>query len=279
MTVWLVLGLCAVLMLGYLAMLLFRPARLKYLVTCEYWVYLQDEKPPDQDAVMNRMIRDNPFKVGHDPAIGPREGILFSDIRLHSALVLRSKNPHVFRPDLFDANVEPTSEDLEALAESKALQKIRFVSEEPLKDDRHLQFLPHMALAVADLAGSKVIFDTVAERLHSVDWLRNELTKSGDATRADLHVRIIWKAGAGTGIAETRGLLKMGLPEIVTEPAQDDQRVLMTTVLEEAARQVWEARSMPLKVFVQAYQDMFELRLTPVPKGPYKARIFRAQAE
>lgn len=277
MIFWVLLAAAAGLMLGYLAMLLFRPTRLKYVVTCEYWVYLPEEQPPSQDAVMSRMIRDNPYKVDGQIAIGPREGIMFSDIRLHSALVLRSKNPHVFRPDLFAEHVEPTARDLEALAEAKALQKIRFVSEEPLRDDRYLQFLPHMALAVADIAGSQIIFDTVAEKLITVQRMRDELAENGDATRPELQMRIIWQATGGEGSAETRGLLKMGLPEIVTEPANADQRVLLTTVLEEAARQIWEAKSIPLKLAVEAYQDVFELQLTPAHKGPYKARIFRAQ--
>lgn len=274
---WFVLGIAAGVMVGYMAMLLFRPTKLKFVVTCEYWVYLPEEKAPPQDEVMARMIRDNAYTANGLPAIGPREGLVFSDIRLHSALVLRSKNPHVFRPDLFDAHVEPTAEDLAMLSESKALQKVRFISEEPLKDDRYLQFLPHMALAVAEIAGASIIFDTVGERLIQTSWLRKEMERNGDATRADLHLRVVWKSSGGEGIAETRGLLKIGLPEIATEPANADQRVLLTALLESAATQVWEARSMPLKVFVEAYQDMFELQLTPAGKGPYKARIFRAQ--
>jgi hypothetical protein len=274
---WLGLGILVVTVLGYMAMLLFRPAKLKYLLACEYWVYLPTAKPPSQDELMTRLIRDNPLRVNGQPAIGPAEGLLFSDIRLHTALVLRSKNPHVFRPDLFETHVEPTAEDLANLSESPALQKVRYVSEEPLRDDRYLQLLPHMAVAVAELSGAKVVFDTVAEKLFNVAWLKQELEKTADATRPDLHLRVIWKTSDGGGHAETRGLVKIGLPEIATEPSNADQKVLLTTVLEEAATLVWEARSLPLKLFVEVYQDMFELHLTPTTKGPYKARVFRAQ--
>ena len=92
------------------------------------------------------------------------EALIFSDVRLHIALVLRSKNAHVFRPDLFEEHVEPTVELLEGLAGSKSFAKIRFISEEPLKDHRHLIFLAHAADAIADLAKGKVIYDVVAER-------------------------------------------------------------------------------------------------------------------
>ena len=274
---WFAFGLLAGVVVGYFVMLLFRPAKAKHTIMCEYWVYLLDEKPPPQDALMARMMRDHPYRVNGLPAIGPSEGLLFSDIRLHVGLVLRSKNPHVFRPDLFDAHVDPNAAHLQALAEAKALQKVRYISEEPVKDDRHLQFIPHMALAIADLAGAKVIFDTVSEQLISVDELRETLGRDGNAATAEFHLRIVWTRSGGGGMAETRGLVKVGVPEIATEIADEDQRVLLTAVLEEAAKQAWQLRALPPSLTVEAYQDLFELQVTPTRKGPYKARVFRAQ--
>jgi hypothetical protein len=273
--IWFWLSVAAGLVVGWFISILIKAPRLRHPLACEYWVYLPTEKGPTPDALMTRMVRDNPLTVNGAPAIGHHEGLVFSDIRLHIALVLRSRNAHVFRPDLFEQHIEPSAEILTALGESQAIHKLRFLSEEPMSDDAYLQFLPHLALSSAELSGAKVIFDTVGERLFTTEWLREELTKDANAKRADLHVRAIWKGGAGGGVAETRGLLKIGLPEMATVPGDADQRVLLTTVMEEAARLVWQMKSLPLRLFVEAYQDMFELHVLPTRKGPYQVRVFR----
>jgi hypothetical protein len=130
------LGILLGIAVGYIFMVL-RSKRLagKYLATAEYWVYLPSEKLPKQEDVMSLVL-------GGNSPIGPAEGLLLSDIRLHIALVLRSKNPHVFRPDLFDDHIEPTAELLKRMGESKSLAKIRYLSEDRLKSDAHLQLLP-----------------------------------------------------------------------------------------------------------------------------------------
>lgn len=269
---WFFAGLVAGALVGFFALRLFRPRR-RYFAACEYWVYLPGVASPSQEAVMSRMVRDSPYA----PAIGPREGMMFSDIRLHVALVLRSKNPHVFRPDLFGSHIEPSAEQLSALADSNSIYKARFISEEPLKDDRHLQFLPHMAAAAADLADGRIVFDTVAERLFTPQWLHERLLEDGNAARPDLHVRVVWTSAGASGQAETRGLVKVGLPELVTEPAAADQRVVLASVLEDAALQLWNARSVPPTMRVEAYGDDFEIHISATKKGPYRARVYRAQ--
>src|SRR5947209_2616034 len=124
---------------------------------------------PEQDAVMTRMVAENPYSRDGHLAIGKREGIIFSDIRLHVSLVLRSKNPHVFRPDLLKDSVEPTADILSALANSAALIKVRYISEAPLSDDRHIQFMAHFACAYLDLGSGLVIYDVVSEQLRSAE--------------------------------------------------------------------------------------------------------------
>ena len=148
--------------LGYVVLVLIsRRRESRFLAVTEYWVYIPGEKLPKQDDIMSLVL-------GGNSPIGPQEGLLFSDIRLHVALVLRSKNPHVFRPDLFDDHIEPTPEILTALAESKALAKIRYLSEVRLKSDAHLQLLPYLAYAYCKLADGKAIYDVSAERLLTV---------------------------------------------------------------------------------------------------------------
>ena len=139
--------------------------RQERLVTqAEYWVYIPSEKLPDQDAVMTRMVTQNPHgKPGQSP-IGPKEGLLFSDIRLHVAVILRNKNPHVFRPDLF-SEADADAEALAALSGAPAMVQLRYLSEEPLSDDRHLKFLPHLADAYAYVGNAVLIYDAMAEQL------------------------------------------------------------------------------------------------------------------
>ena len=120
---------------GFSLRLLKKP---KYFACAEYFVYLPQEAMPDQDQLMDRVIKGGPY----GQPITSQEGILFSDIRLHLGLILRSKNPHVFRPDTFETHITPTQEILGELSNARAAVKVRYLSEEPLADKRHLQLLP-----------------------------------------------------------------------------------------------------------------------------------------
>jgi len=242
----------------------------KYFAACEYWVYLPTETMPEQDGVMTRMVGQSPYR-----AIGKREGIIFSDIRLSVSLVLRSKNPHVFRPDLLKDSVEPTADLLTALSKSQALVKVRYISEEPLSDDRHVTFMAHMAAAYLDLGEGLVVYDVVSEALFMPEGFREALQNDSAATGFDMHVRVLWQKALHSGFAETKGLLKKGLPELKTDDAYLDQQVLVCEVLEQAARKVWEMPEIPQSVDVAAYEDTYKVEIFPSRTGPYRVRILR----
>lgn len=156
-----------------------------YLAHVEYWVYLPETKLPPQDILLGRLLRSSPFRVGEEPAVGPQEALLFSDIRLHTALCLRSKNPHLFRPDLFSDHVEPSEDSLRSLSSAQAIAKLRFVSEEPLQGRRHLRFLPHLAEAVAYYGKAETLFDVQAERLAGLESFRAQLDCDPEAEGMD----------------------------------------------------------------------------------------------
>jgi hypothetical protein len=255
--------------------LFFPKKKRKYFAACEYWVYLPQEVMPDQDALMKRMVGDNPHARGGASPITAKEGLLFSDIRLHLGMVLRAKNPHVFRPDLFHQPAEPTPEILEALASSKAIVKIRYVSEEPLPDSRHLQFLPHMADAVADLGQGLAVYDVVAERLFTCADFHELLQRNSDLTGFDNHVQTLWEKDLASGHAFTKGMIKKGLPELETDDSHLDQRVLVLEVLNEAAKSVWETGDLPKELDLDAFHDQFKIEITPAKTGPYRVRILR----
>lgn len=243
----------------------------KYLATTEFWVYLGQTVLPEQDEIMKLVL-------GGNSPIGPAEGLLLSDIRLHIGLVLRSKNPQVFRPDLFEEYLEPTAEFLSAMAESQAVAKIRYLSEEPLKSDAHLQLLPFLAYAYAKLGDGKAVYDVSAERFRSIDELAAELKANPDLRRSDFHVNVIWRRTANGGRAETRGLVKRGMPELSTLDVEADERLLVTGLVEEAARSLWNMDTFPAEVKVESFSDVFTLILAPPREGHSQVRIMRVQA-
>lgn len=216
-----------------------RAAKVVRLITqAEYWVYIPGDKLPDQEAVMTRMFNQNPHgKPGQSP-IGPREGLLFSDIRLHVAVVSRSKNPHVFRPDLF-SETEADAEALAALSSAQSMVKLRYLSEIPLADDRHLRFLPHLADAYAYVGNGVLIYDAMAEQLMQPSELYQLLHENPTVEDPQNHFRIVWHREAEGAYASTKGLVKMGLPEMKSAMARADNQLLIMEVLREVASQAW----------------------------------------
>ena len=254
------------------------PRKPPYFAACEYWVYLPGEKLPPQEMLMARMVRTSPFAKGGERPITPNEALLFSDIRLHLGLVPKTRNVHHFRPDLFDEHCEPTKEILGALAEANAFVKLRFVSEEPLKDDRHLQFMPYLAEAVAYYGKAIAVFDAVSERLLTAEELRDALRKDPNAARPDFHLRTVWITTGLGGTSATRGLVKVGLPELQTPESPGEHRALICGVLQEAAEQLWASRELAEIVRVRYFEDEFLVKVQQHRAEPATARIMRVQA-
>jgi hypothetical protein len=251
------------------------PKRRPYLAACEYWVYSPEEKLPPQELLMTRLLRSSPFQVGDEPPLGHSEGLLFSDIRLNITLALRSKNPHHYRPDLFADHIEPTAEGLTALAEAKSFVKARFVSEEPLPDPRHLRLMPFLVEAIAYYCRSAVVFDVISERLMMVESLRDSLREDAHAERSCVHLRTVWLRAEQGGKGATRGLLKVGLPEIETPVSPTEHQTIIMSVLDDAAEQMWDNRQMPERLSVSYFGDEFEVQIEPRTRGPNIARIMR----
>ena len=258
--------------------LLQRRHKSDYLALAEYWVYLPGIVMPSQDEMMKIMIRDNPYSRRGMSPVGPSEGLIFSDVRLHTALVLRSKNPHIFRPDLFAEQIKPSEEMLEALKEAKSLIKLRYASELPLKDRRHLQFLVHAADAMAELGGGKIIYDVKAERLIARAELRQTLKDNFDATICTLHTDVLWKKSSQGGTVETRGLCKIGVADLRTGDMEIDQRIIATTVMTEAVKVLWELGTLPAQLEVKTFDDTFNIQVDKVKDAIANVRILRVQA-
>lgn len=210
-----------------------------YLAVSEYWIYTDADKLPPQEQIMDRMISSNPHNQPDRPVITTREGLLFSDIRLHIGLAKREKNPHIFRPDLFEGDVVPDEEVLQALPECHSMIKVRYASESPLQDTRHLQFMTHLADSVAQLTNGKVVFDHVAERIWTANKFHDLLAQNPDAERPDAQLRVIWNDHPEGAYAATLGLRKIGLKELRTDPQESDNEVVVTGLMMRLAYQLF----------------------------------------
>ncbi|MBS1710199.1 MAG: hypothetical protein JSS71_00580 [Armatimonadetes bacterium] len=232
-----------------------------YLALTEYWLYTTGTKLPDQTELMDRMISANPHNRPGKASIGAREGLLFTDVRVHLAVALKDKNPTFFRPDLFEEGVEPTKEILERLAKCPALVKVRYASEARLKDFRHLQFLPHMVDALAEKMGGEVVFDHISERMTTAGEFQGFLEQNNNAERPDFHLRIAWMSDEDGSFARTFGLRKIGWDELRTEPQEDDRQVLMTGLLTRLAHHIFRNPEDPGPWEFDEYGDVFILQL------------------
>lgn len=242
----------------------------------EYWVYLPGTEMPDRDAVMTRMVSGNPHLIGRRSPIGTREGLLFSDVRLHTALVLRSKNPALFRPDATEGAAFAEGTDaqvLEGLAKSQALARIQYVSEKPLPDDRHLTFLPHFADAIAAVGHGLVVYDVPQRLLTTAEGFAERLHRHPTATDLASHVR--WSWSPDERAATTFGLVKLGVPEWRTRPAPGDFRTLLGQLLEDALQQQWPHSTVPQTLEVTAYGDAYRLLFSPAPDGHLEVEVYR----
>lgn len=224
------------------------------------------------------MLKLNPFDSSLPPLVGAAEAMLFSDIRLHMALVLREKNAHAFRPDLFDSHIVPSQEVLQNLGASEAFLKLQYIATERLRDDRHLRFMPYLAESVGALGRATAVFDPIGERLQSFSEFQGELQAAGDTASCSYNVRPIWMESENGGIGATRGLVKIGLPELETPESAADHRVLILDVLSEASQQLWQTRQPIQTLTTESFGDHFELEIRYARKGPASARIRRIHA-
>lgn len=236
-----------------------RKGRERPLTICEYWVYMDAASLPKTEALMTRMISENPHNRPGRPCIGAREGLLFSDIRLHIGCALKEKNPHAFRPDLFDDLVEPSAAVLSGLAEAKAFARARYLSERPLADTRHLQFMPHLADALSDLGGGRVVFDPVTEWIWTAEEFKQALAARPNAEIVSWHLRVAWRPTEAGGRVETRGLRKVGLPELRSEDLPSDHKTLGLALFEEAAGRLWKDRVVPEAMEIELQGARFRL--------------------
>lgn len=242
----------------------------KYLAVIEYWVYTSGSNSANIAGAVAKLTRSG--------VLTPAEAALASDIRLYASTICRSHNPQLFRPDLLSDPIEPTAEQLQALAQSDTIVKLRYLSETPLSDLRHVGFLPRLAVDVAKAKGAEVVLDNVSEKLYSTVELEASLLDGDERYSPGEHVQTYWLAAPDGGKAVTRGLLKAGIRELETPDTRSDYRNLAVEVLRRAAEKLWLGEANPNLIHVSCYDDLFVVRVKPAKHGASIARIMRLHA-
>jgi hypothetical protein len=241
----------------------------RWWMHCEYWVYGQAENLPVQSALLRTTVQRNPFNKPGAPVITQREGLLFSDIRLHLALALRKRNPSAFRPDLAEGFAAPTPEALALLSECTSFCKVRFASERRLKHNGHLILLPHIAGALASLTKAVLVVDVVAGQIFTVEQFTEQLSRQPRPEGPGFHLRVSWEAGR----AVTRGMRKVGLADWITEPQEADTEVLAQALLIKAAHHAFRTGddSSPQEMAMHGAQ----FTITPTSKHHEGCRVIK----
>lgn len=273
---WIILGVFVVAIAAIIAWRMLVGKRVKgYLAIAEYWVYTDDTVLPPAERLMDRMINANPHNRRGAPAIGAREGMLFTDIRLHLGVALRDKNPALFRPDLLDSEVEPTAEILAEFSKANAMVRVRYVSEVPLKDFRHLQFLPHYADSVAQMMGGSVVLDRITNQVWSAGEFHEHLSNTPNMERPEAQILIKWIEVADECRIETRGMAKIGMPEWRTESLPIDEKVITTALVMRATSSIFRNPSLAPPYEFEEFETTYVVEPGEVENGFAKVRLFR----
>ncbi|MBS1705615.1 MAG: hypothetical protein JST40_07050 [Armatimonadetes bacterium] len=244
----------------------------------EYWIYITEPKLPNMNQVMTRMISGNPYNKPGKAIITTREGALFSDIRLNVGLVLRDKNPQLFRPDLFTESESPNASQLALLGQSKALIRVRYVSNVPLRDTRHLTFMPHLAGAYLDLSQGLVVYDPVSGMIWDRPEYATWLGEHPQLETAPPHTRLSWSLTPEGQILRIQGLLKLGLPDLQTPESPGDHATLIESLAELLLRRIWpkdEPANIPERVELITDLDRFEAICKPTKPTEWEVTFRR----
>lgn len=224
--------------------------RNRLLLNAEYWVYCQAEKLPDQTQMMERV-------VGRSDKIGPAEGLLFSDIRLHVSLVTKAKNPHLFDPTALDPELQESFEFVTDVLNQTSIIRVRFTSNELMKDKRHLRLLPHLAFAYTGLTDAKWIYDKSQQKLYGIEEFAKYIETNLD--KAWSQVRI---GKTDDGALKVYGIEKIGIPPFQTDRLDVDQFQLVEEVLRSFVEQCWRANRLDTTP-IEAHGDKFEFQFEP----------------
>jgi hypothetical protein len=247
-------------------------AKPKTHLVAEYWVYLGSSTVPLQDDIMSQLVKNNPHA-----GFTTREALFFSDVRVRINSVLRAKNVAAFRPDLFNGGAL-TPAQITQLADSPVFVRIKFASEESVRDRRYLTFLMHAAAAYAALGDGVLVYDFVLAKPYSIEEFLTLMQAHKDVSDPSIQTEVRWREEGDILSAESAGMVKIGLPDLRAQDVAPDTRILTESLLQAAIRTLWLQPSLPPEIEVEEYGDKFLFRFEPARNGFAAARVTRIQA-
>ena len=208
----------------------------------EFWVFAENNQRPSDAEILDRINRA-PFAKG---GIRNEDARMIADIRFNIGRAKRDKNAMLFRPDMFgDADAEIDADALAMVEKVDSIVTVRFVSDTaPVEPKRYLRLATYATEAICDLAGGVAVWDGVSQELLMPATLKSRLSQNAEGAAFEHHVAIRWMEADEAGIAFTRGMEKIGLPDVAFDDQPLDQRILATYLVTETAKKCWEAESM-----------------------------------
>jgi hypothetical protein len=239
-----------------------QPAPPKQRFRVEYWIFAEKQQRPSDSEILDRISRA-PFARG---GIRNEDARMIADIRFNIGRARRDRNAMLFRPDMFgDADAEIEPEALKMVDTVDTIITVRFAADTaPVDPKRYLRLAIYATEAIADLASGVAVWDAVSQRLFSPATLAERLRANPEGAAFEHHVDVRWMETEEAGIAFTRGMEKVGLPDVVFDDQPLDQRILATFLITESARKCWEAGSMEDAKF-DGFGEHFAVEATHEP--------------
>lgn len=219
-----------------------QPSVPKQRFRIEFWVFARAAERPNDAEIMKR-ISSAPFAVG---GIRNEDARMIADIRFNIGRARRDKNAMLFRPDMFgDEDVEIDRAALALVDEVDTIITVRFAADtQPVDPKRYLRLATYAVEAICDLATGVAIWDAVKQELLSPATLVERLKANSDGAAFEHHVGIRWMETDEAGIAFTRDMEQVGLPDVAFDDQPLDQRILASYLVSETAKKCWEDEAM-----------------------------------
>jgi len=213
----------------------------------EFWIYFEGDKLPPSERVMSALMAQK--------GMTSAEGLYFSDVRLHIALVKRAKNIALFRPDLFHSNVEVAPSALSNLSQCHSLVRISFVSEAPLANRNYLKFMLGLARTYAELLDGRAIFDHNRSMLFTKEELPIASTNIAE------NLRLIKRSAPEGLVFATSGLIGIQLPELETLPVPESERTNVEAIFSLLIEGIWLKGQMSVSEEFEHYGQVFRTEI------------------
>lgn len=240
----------------------------------EYWVYVRAAQLPPQDAVMAWLMEPNRFPQRPGPTLTHAQSLILSDVRLRIGYVRKDRNAHLFS---VSEDAPDALERARIMRESVGIVRLRYTSPGRLLTKHHLAFLLAACAAYAELGEGLGVTDVVTDIFLSADEFKTWIAQPSPLDAEERHVAVLstWQEDSVT--YSTRGLTKIGLPEVTTARTETDHSTLLADLFAQFCAEAWRDSALPMAQSFQAYGDHFQFQGKLTAPMRMQVRVFRYQ--